>query len=250
MNDFNRNYAHSMPAGTADMSVDAGLRSFMLGVYNKLGLGLAWAGLIAFLVSSFEPVRQFFFIVQDGVLVGITPLGMAAQWAPLIILFGAMFMMRNPSPRSSGILYWTIVSLLGVLASVWMLIYTGGSVATTFFITATAFGALSLFGYTTKKDLTGMGSFLIMGMFGLIIAMIVNMFLQSAAIMFVISGLGVLIFSGLIAFDTQRLKIMYYQLQGNNEGMAVATNFGALNLFINFFNLMQFLLMFLGMRRD
>jgi len=129
------------------------------------------------------------------------------------------------------------------------LIYTSMSIATTFFVTAAAFGGLSLFGYTTKRNLTAIGSFLIMGLIGLIIAMIVNMFLQSEMIMFVISAIGVLIFSGLIAYDTQRLKATYYALGGDQAQMAVATNFGALSLYINFINLFQFLLMFLGNRQ-
>src|SRR6201999_1290423 len=114
--------------------------------------------------------------------------------------------MRNPSPRSSGIFYWTIVSLLGLGLGVWVLAYTGASIATTFLITAAAFGALSLAGYTTKKDLTGFGSFLIVGMFGLIIASVLNIFLRSPMIYFIVNLLGVFIFAGLIAYNTQRLK--------------------------------------------
>jgi FtsH-binding integral membrane protein len=123
-------------------------------------------------------------------------------------------------------------------------------VASTFFVTAAAFGALSLFGYSTKKDLSGLGTFLIMGVVGLIIASIVNMFLGSGTLMLIISALGVLIFSGLIAYDTQRLKMTYYALGGNEAAMGVATGFGALSLFINFVNLFQFLLMFMGGNRD
>ena len=125
-----------------------------------------------------------------------------------------------------------------------------GSLATTFLVTAAAFGGLSLVGYTTKKDLTGMGTFLIMGVIGLIIAMIVNMFLQSGTFYLIISGLGVLIFAGLIAYDTQRLKMTYYALGGDQNAMGVATGFGALSLFINFVNLFQFLLAFMGGNRN
>ncbi len=130
-----------------------------------------------------------------------------------------------------------------------MLIYTGASVATTFLITAASFGALSLVGYTTKKDLTGLGSFLIMGMFGIFFASLANMFFHIAGLAFIINVLGVLIFSGLIAYDTQRLKLTYYQLGGNEAAMGVATSYGALNLYLNFINLFLFLLRFTGGRR-
>ena len=130
-----------------------------------------------------------------------------------------------------------------------MLLYTGGSVATTFLVTATAFGALSLIGYTTKKDLTGFGSFLIMGVWGLIGVSLVNMFLHMPALALMVNIVGVFIFAGLIAFDTQRLKMTYYQLGGDHAQMAVATNYGALSLYINFINLFQFLLSLFGDRR-
>jgi len=155
----------------------------------------------------------------------------------------------NATARTSGIYYWTIVALIGASMGVLTLVYTGGSIASTFLITATAFGGLSLFGYTTKKDLTAFGSFLIVGLFGLIIAMVVNMFIQNSMMNFIISVLGVLIFAGLIAFDTQRLKMTYYQLGGDEAAMGVATNYGALSLYINFINLFQFLLQLFGDRR-
>ena len=179
----------------------------------------------------------------------MTVLGMITAFAPLVILLGAAFAMRNASPRSSGILYWSIVSLIGASLGVLALTYTGQSIATTFFVTAASFGALSLFGYTTKRDLSPIGSFLIVGVFGLIVASIVNMFLRSDAMAFVISAAGVLIFAGLIAYDTQRLKAAYYELGGNHAARGVATNFGALTLYINFINLFQFLLHFMGQRR-
>lgn len=250
MSDFNRGYTRTVPTDRADMSVDAGLRSFMLGVYNKLALGLVLSAALAWLTADFAPVTQLLYVVTpDGRLAGFTALGMIVKFAPLVVLLGAMFGMRNPSPRSSGILYWTVVSLIGAGLGVWLLAYTGTSVATTFLITASAFGVLSLFGYTTKKDLSGMGSFLIMGVWGLIIASLVNMFLQSSGMQFIISALGVLIFSGLIAYDTQNLKMQYYQLGGDQASQAVATNYGALSLYINFINLFQFLMQFLGNRR-
>ncbi|WP_421784761.1 Bax inhibitor-1/YccA family protein [Hyphobacterium sp.] len=246
MNDSYRGYGNV--AGAMDMSVDAGLRGFMLGVYNKLGIGLLVSGLLALATAYVPAVQQLFFVVQAGQLVGVTPLGMIVQFLPLVLIFGSMFFMRNPTASGSGLLYWAVVASIGASLGVVFLIYTSTSIATTFFVTAAAFGGLSLWGYTTKRDLSGIGSFLIMGLIGLIIAMIVNIFLQSEMMAFVISAIGVLIFSGLIAFDTQRLKATYYALGGDQAQMAVATNFGALSLYINFINLFQFLLMFLGSR--
>jgi FtsH-binding integral membrane protein len=227
-----------------DMSVDAGLRSFMLGVYNKMGLGLVLSGILAYITSSVPAVRDMLFTANGG----YTLAGTIVAFSPMAILLISMFAMRNPSKTGANLLYWTIVTLIGAGLGVLALRYTGQSLASTFFITASAFGALSLWGYITKRDLTGFGSFLIMGMFGLILASIVNIFLQSPMMMFVISGLGVLIFSGLIAFDTQRLKFEYYYLKGDDTAMSVATSMGALSLYLSFINLFQFLLSFLGDR--
>jgi uncharacterized protein len=243
MNDQNRFQARAIPAnGAMDMSVDAGLRGFMLGVYNKMGLGLVLSGLLAFATYSIEPVRNALFTANGG----YTMAGMALSFSPLLIMLVGMFAMKNPSKSGASLYYWAIVSLIGAGMGVLAIRYTGHSLATTFFVTAAAFGGLSLWGYTTKKDLTGFGSFLVMGMIGLMLAMVVNIFLKSDAIGFAISGLGVLIFSGLIAFDTQRLKFDYYQMAGNDTALSVATSFGALSLYLNFVNLFQFLLSFLG----
>lgn len=247
MSDFRNGF--STPASApADMAVDTGLRSFMLGVYNKLALGLAVAGVLAYVVGNVPVVQeQFFFRAADG-RVGITVLGMVVQFLPIVLLFGSMFFMRNPTARGVNMLYWAVVASIGAGLGLLFLRYTDGSLASTFFVTAAAFGGLSLFGYTTKKDLSGMGTFLIMGVIGLVIASIVNIFLQSGVFYLIISGLGVLIFSGLIAYDTQRLKMTYYALGGDQAALGVATGFGALSLFINFINLFQFLLAFMGNR--
>jgi FtsH-binding integral membrane protein len=246
MSDYDRGFPRSVPAGAADMAVDAGLRGFMLGVYNKVALGLLVSGVLAWLTANYPPVMNLLYNVQDGRLVGFTTLGMIVRFAPLIMLLVAMFAMRNPSPRSAGILYWAFVSLIGAGLGVWFLIYNLPTISMTFLITATAFGALSLVGYTTKKDLTGFGSFLIVGLWGIIIASLVNMFLHLPGIYFIVNILGVLIFAGLIAYDTQRLKMTYYQLKGNDVAMGVATNYGALSLYLDFINLFQFLLMLFG----
>ena len=249
MSDFNRGFA-SIPAGRADMAVDAGLRGFMLGVYNKVALGLLLSAALAYVTSAVPAVRDLLYVTTpEGRLAGITGLGTIVRLAPLGAILVGMFAMRNPTAKSSGIFYWTIVALIGAGLGVWGLIYTGASVASTFLITAAAFGALSLAGYTTKKDLTGFGSFLIVGLFGLMIAMLVSMFFPMPGLVFAINVLGVFIFAGLIAYDTQRLKMAYYQMTGNGEAMAVATNYGALSLYLNFINLFQFLLNIFGSRR-
>ena len=250
MNDFNRGYARSIPADRADMSVDAGLRSFMLGVYNKVALGLVLSAALAYLTGTFAPIRDLMYATTpDGRLAGMTVLGMIVAFAPLGLMLISGFAMRNPTPRSSGILYWTLVSLIGASLGVVVLVYTGASIFQTFLITATAFGGLSLFGYTTKKDLTGFGSFLIMGLIGLVLASLVQMFLNLPGLSFIISILGVFIFAGLIAYDTQRLKMTYYALENDHVGQGVATNYGALSLYLNFINLFQFLLAMFGDRR-
>lgn len=247
MSDFNRDYARTIPTGRADMSVDVGLRSFMLGVYNKVALGLVLSAALAYLTGSFAPVRDMMFTVANG-RVGYSVLGLVVAFAPLAVILFSGFT-RNITPKSANITYWTIVSLIGASLGVVVLRYTGESIATTFLLTATAFGGLSLVGYTTKKDLTGFGSFLIMGLWGIIGASLINLFLHNSAMALIVNVLGVLIFAGLIAYDTQRLKMTYYQLEGDNAGQSVATSFGALSLYLDFINLFQFLLAFFGNRR-
>jgi len=244
MSDFNRGLPGAATAPAADMSVDAGLRSFMLGVYNKLGLGLVLSAGLAYLFSH-QLASVFYNMVGDQV-VGLTTIGGLARWAPLVIIFASLFLMRNPTPRGAALLYWSIVAFMGAGLSVWFMIYRLGSVAQVFLITAAAFGGLSLVGYTTKRDLTGFGSFLIMGMFGLLIAMVANMFLNSSMLQFIVSVAGVLIFAGLTAYDTQKLKLTYYQLGGNEAALNVATSYGALRLYLDFINLFQFLMSLMG----
>jgi FtsH-binding integral membrane protein len=241
-----RGFTRSIPA-SLDMSVDAGLRSFMLGVYNKVGLGLIWSAMLAFLTGTYEPVSKLLFrVTEDGRFAGYTGIGMVVAFAPLAVLLIGGFAMRNPTARSASAIYWAVVSLMGASLGVIALVYTGASIFQTFLITAAAFGGLSLFGYVTKRNLTAMGSFLIMGVWGLIIASLVNMFVHSSGINFIVNVLGVLIFSGLIAYDTQRLKMTYYQLGGNEAAMGVATSYGALSLYLDFINLFMFLLRLFG----
>jgi FtsH-binding integral membrane protein len=234
----------SIPADRADMGVDAGLRGFMLGVYNKMALGLLLSGVLAYVVGT-TPALYTTLLTA--------PLAYVVMFGPLAILLISSFVMRNPSPIAANLVYWSVVTLIGVSMGVIVLVYANMpdglvTVAKAFLITAASFGALSLWGYTTKKDLSGWGTFLIMGVVGLVIASVVNMFMASDALRFAISVLGVLIFAGLTAFDTQRLKFMYYQLGGEARATSVATTYGALNLYLNFINLFQFILSLLSPR--
>jgi FtsH-binding integral membrane protein len=245
MNDYLRQ-AQSIPAGRADMAVDAGLRAFMLGVYNKMAVGLALSGALAYGVMIIPGALELLF----G-----TPLRWVIMFGPIAILLISGFAMKNPSPTAAGMIYWSVVTFMGLslggIISVYAAMPNGMlNVAKAFFTTAGAFGALSLWGYTTKKDLTGFGSFLIMGLFGLIIASVVNMFINSGPLGFAITLLGVGIFAGLTAYDTQRLKFQYYQLQGDARSLAVATSYGALSLYLDFVNLFLMLLRLFGGSRN
>ncbi len=235
--------------GRADMAVDAGLRSFMLGVYNKMALGLALTAILALAASN----NAF------GLMPGLTqtlftaPLLYIIMFGPIALLLISSFAMRNPSPVMANALYWGVVSLIGVGMGALVLVYAripNGMelIAKAFFITSAAFAGLSLYGYTTKKDLSGWGSFLIMGVIGLVIAGVVNIFLKSSALDFAISAVGVLIFSGLVAYDTQNLKTSYYQFRGDKNSMSVATSYGALSLYINFINLFRMILSLISPR--
>lgn len=245
MSDFNRGFSRPAPA-VADMGLDVGLRGFMLGVYNKVGLGLVLSAVLAYVTGTVPQVQQYLFTVDpySGRLT-YTLLGMVVAFAPLVILFSQMFM-RRISPQAASFTYWAIVSLIGASFGEIFIIYSGVTIFQTFLVTAAAFGALSLVGYTTKRDLSGMGSFLIMGLFGLFFAMLASLFFHSAAMMFVISLIGVLIFAGLIAYNTQQLKMTYYQMGGDTAAMSVATSLGALSLYLDFINLFRFLLFFMG----
>ncbi len=247
MEKLNPNLDHAL--ARPSMAIDAGLRAFMLGVYNKMALGLLVSAGLAWATSAWAPARNALYIVSDGRLAGYTLAGTVLVFAPLVILLGSAFLMRNASPRTASALYWTVVTLIGASFGALALRFTGQSLASTFLITATAFGALSLYGYTTRRDLSSIGTFLIMGVVGLLIASLVNLVLQSSLMMLMISGIGVLIFAGLTAHDTQRLKLTYYQLGGDKAGLGAATSLGALSLYLDFVNLFQFLLAFLGQRR-
>ncbi len=254
MSDFNRGFGQSLPreSGTgAAAPVDVGLRQFMLGVYNKMGLGLLVSAILA-LATSTSPISNIFFqqvMTPRGMAIGLTVPGLILAFSPLVVIIGSNFLMRNMSARTSGLLYWGVVSLIGASLGLVFLMYTAASAAATFLATATAFGVLSLIGYTTKKDLSGWGSFLIMGVWGIVAASVLNAFIGSQTTGYIISAVGIVIFAALVAFKTQMLKQTYYMVRGDGESMAVATNIGALNLYISFVNLFRFLLVFMGARR-
>jgi len=248
MSDFNRGFTRPTPA-IVDAGIDAGLRSFMLGVYNKVGLGLVLSAALAWVTGTYQPVQQLLFTVDPASgRMSYTILGMVVAFAPLAILLAQMFM-RRTSPQWAAVTYWAIVSLIGASFGMLFMIYSDVSIFQTFLVTAAAFGGLSLVGYTTKRDLTGLGSFLMIGLVGLIIAMFASFFFSSPGMQFVINVIGVLIFAGLIAYNTQRLKLTYYQLGGDQAAMSVATNYGALSLYLDFLNLFLFLLRLTGARR-
>jgi FtsH-binding integral membrane protein len=250
MSDFNRGVARPWAGSQADMSVDAGLRAFMLGVYNKMALGLLLSAALAW-ATSHQPVVQYLFQTDaSGRAIGMTGLGVALRFAPLAVVLVGGFLMRGATIRNSGVYYWLVVALLGAGLGLDALIYTSTSIAAAFLVTATAFGALSLVGYTTKRDLTGMGSFLIMGAWGLIALSLVNaLFLHLAGLQFMVQIVLLGVFAGLIAFQTQALKMIYYQVGGDQQSLTVATNFGALNLYLSFINIFQIVLSLFGGRR-
>ncbi|MDH3235641.1 MAG: Bax inhibitor-1/YccA family protein, partial [Alphaproteobacteria bacterium] len=197
-------------AGTA-VDIDEGLRKHMLRVYNYMTLGLGLTGAVAFAVATVPALRELFYVMQGSAIVGVKPLAYVVMFAPLAFILVISFGINRLSASTAQILFWSFAAVMGASLSHILLIYTGASVARTFFITAAAFGALSLYGYTTKRDLSAMGKFLFIGLFGLIIAMIVNWFLKAPALQFAISAIGVFIFAGLTAYDTQKIKEMYLE---------------------------------------
>ena len=241
-------YDNRVIRGSVTDQVDSGLRAHMLRIYNYMLIGLVLTGLTAW-AASVPPLRDVFFQVSaaNGRL-ALTGLGWVALLAPLGMVFFLSFGINRMSVATAQMTFWVYAALVGVGIAPILWIYTGASVAETFFITAATFGAMSLWGYTTKADLSGMGSFLFMGLIGIIIAMVVNMFLQSAMMDWIVSILGVLIFTGLTAYDTQWIKEMYV---ANDDGTVAGRKaiIGALKLYLDFLNLFLFLLRFLGVQR-
>jgi FtsH-binding integral membrane protein len=222
---------------------DQGLRSYMLGIYNYMSLALAVTGLTAMATAYYASTNPAFME-----MLYFSPLRYVVMFSPLAFVLVLSFGIQKLKTSTAQMLYWAFAAVMGVSLSSIFLVYTGSSITQVFFITAAAFGSLSLYGYTTKRNLTGMGSFLMMGLFGIIIAMVVNMFMQSSAMQFAISVIGVLVFAGLTAYDTQRLKLQYDHIAGNAAAMSRATIMGALSLYLNFINMFMMLLSLFGNR--
>ena len=233
-------YGTAYRAETAAQSAeyDEGLRAYMLKVYNYMASGVLLTGIIALLVGTNEALLT---TIYSGGLRWVVAL------APLAFVMVMSFGVHRMSSGTLQMIFWAFAATMGLSMASIFAIYDPVSIARTFFITAAAFGALSLFGYTTKKSLSGMGTFLMMGLFGLIIASIVNIFVASSMLHFITSVAGVLIFAGLTAYDTQRIKESYYMM-ATGEAVAKGAIMGAVNLYLDFVNLFMFLLQFLGNR--
>ncbi len=252
MSDFDRNLTARSGFATDQVAIDAGLRAYMIRVYNYMMAGVALTGVVSWLTFSAAVVQD-----ASGHITGLTPFGQTIYSGPLslILLFGTLgmvffmsFRINRLQASTALMLFLVYAGLLGLMLSSIFLQYTASSITRTFFISAASFGALSLYGYTTQRDLSPIGSFLIMGLFGLILAMLVNIFLGSQGLAFAISAIGVLIFAGLTAWDTQRIKEMY---SVNDDGTVAGRKavMGALSLYLDFINLFLFLLRFMGNRR-
>jgi FtsH-binding integral membrane protein len=226
-------------AGIDRVTFDAGLRAHMQRVFAYMGGGLAITGLLAWVVAH---------TVLAQIIFG-SPLRWIVMLAPLAFVLVMNFRMQTISASGLKTLFWLFCATMGLSMGAIFLVFTDASIARAFFITAATFGAMSLWGYTTKSDLTGMGSFLLMGMIGLMIALVVNIFLMSSMLQWMVSIAGVVIFTGLTAWDTQRIKQAYAESYGSeaNDKLAV---FGALTLYLNFINAFQFMLELTGSRRS
>ena len=236
----------------SQVDVDQGLRAFMLGVYNNMTLGLAVTGLVAlgtFMLATTTGVNGRIALTPFGQAIYLSPLKWVVILAPLAFVFFFTFRMEQMTSATARMVFLLFAAVMGVSLSSIFVVFTGQSITQVFFITAAAFGALSLYGYTTKRDLTAMGKFLFMGLIGLILAGVVNMIWPSGTMSFIISAVGVLIFSGLIAYDTQKIKEQYADAWDTGTAEKVAI-FGALSLYLDFVNLFQFLMSFMGQEKD
>lgn len=232
----------------AGKKYDQGLAAYMLKIYNLMAAGLAITGVTAMATLYFEPLLTLLFqVTPDGRLAGYTGIGLLVAFAPLALVLYLNFGLAKMSYAKAQGLFWAYAAVMGLSLSSLGLLYTGMSIARVFFITSGVFGAVSLYGYSTKRDLTSFGSFLMMGVIGMIIASVVNIFLQSSALYYALSYIGVFVFVGLIAYDTQKLKAIYYSGAAGEPKLAIV---GALNLYMDFINLFIHLLRILGDRRN
>ena len=235
-------------AGAGAEARDAGLRSYMLSVYNYMMSGVLLTGVVALLFAKSGAINTLFTEGANG-RVGVSLLGWIVMLAPLGIVMVMSFGQRSLSTPAMQALYWVYATLMGLSLSTIFLTYTDTSIAQVFFGTAAGFAGLSLWGYTTKRDLSGFGTFLIMGLVGLIVASIVNLFIGSGPLSLAISVIGVLLFAGLTAYDTQKIKSMYAYVEGTDlRGKAVVM--GALTLYLDFINMFLFLLRLFGSQRN
>jgi FtsH-binding integral membrane protein len=251
MSDFDRNVAARGFGAARTAEIDAGLRAYMLRVYNYMASGVALTGVVAWFTFNAAVTTNGagkLVLTSFGQAIYSGPLTIVLFLATLGIVFFMSFRIDRLQPSTALMLFMGYAALLGLMLSSVFLAYTGASITRTFFISAASFGALSLYGYTTQRDLSPIGSFLIMGLFGLILAMVVNIFLKSSGLDFAISAIGVLIFAGLTAWDTQKIKEMY---SANDDGTVAGRKavMGALTLYLDFINLFLFLLRFMGDRR-
>jgi uncharacterized protein len=255
MSEYNPNPAarYGTTVARDRVAVDEGLRAYMLRVYNYMTLGLAITGAVAlgtFLMAvSVDPVTGARSLTQVGQLLYASPLKWVVIFAPLALVFFLSFRIDRLSVGAAQGLFWFYAALVGLSLSVIFLVFTGQSITRVFFITAASFGALSLFGYTTKRDLSGFGTFLFMGLIGIIIASLVNIWLASSMLQWIVSVAGVLVFSGLTAYDTQQIKEMYYVGDDGSVAGRKAV-MGALRLYLDFINLFTMLLQLFGQRQD
>ena len=228
-------------AGARTAEIDVGLRAHMNKVYGLMSVGMLLTAAVAWAVGT-----------NDAMVAAIfgTPLKWVVMFAPLIMVFAFSAMINRMSVAAAQLAFYAYAALMGLSLSFIFAVYTGTSIATTFLVTSIAFAGLSLYGYTTKRDLSGMGTFLMMGLIGLVVASIVNLFLASDALSFAISVIGVLIFAGLTAYDTQSIKTEYVEhaAHGDQEWLGKAAIMGALRLYLDFINMFMFLLQFLGNR--
>ena len=237
--------------GVPTVTRDAGLRSYMLSVYNYMASGVLLTGIVALLFVNSPLFASAFHIVQTprGQVAQPSGLGWVITFAPLLFVIVMSFGQMRMKVATLQAMFWGFAVAMGLSMSTIFVAYTGVSIAQTFFAVAAAFMGLSLWGYTTKKDLSGIGTFLIMGVVGLLVAMLINLFLQSSAMDLMISAIGVLIFAGLTAYDTQKIKSIYFAVAGHGDAMARTAVMGALNLYLDFLNMFLFLLRFMGNRR-
>lgn len=233
----------------AAVEVDAGLRAYMLQVYNYMVSALILTGLVAFFASESQAFMSLMVTQKADGSMGQSPLSWVVMLAPLGVVFFLGAQMHKLSLGAAKAWFFGFSVLMGLSLFYIFAAYTGTSIARVFFITAGTFGIMSLWGYSTQKDLTSFGSFLMMGVIGIFLASIVNIFLASSALSFAVSVIGVLLFTGLIAYDTQKLKSMYYQMGGNEEATHKVAIMGALSLYLDFINLFVMLLRLIGDRR-